>query len=76
MGEAIGTGTAVAGAELIGQRGGAIVQLESLSRQGARLVALVGEASGEFPSGCLTALDGRGSLTPTDPEDSAGPVGA
>lgn len=56
-----GLGTALAGAELIEQRGGAIARREPLSRQGARLVALVGVASGEFLRGRQTAVGGRGS---------------
>lgn len=46
VGEAIGTASAAA--ELI-EPGKAIVLRESLSWQGARLMALVGGASGELP---------------------------
>lgn len=53
--------TASAGAELIERRGGAIVLGESLSWQGAWLVALVGGASEELPRGTLTVVGGRGS---------------
>lgn len=55
------TVTASAGAELIEQRGGAVGQRESLSWQGARLVALVGGASGELPRGHFDSSGGRGS---------------
>lgn len=41
--------------------GGAMVLRESLSWQGARLKALVGGVSGEFPRVRWTAVGGRGS---------------
>lgn len=53
-------GTALAGAELIEQRGGAMLR-ESRNWQGERLKALVGGAPGELPRGSLTAVSGRGS---------------
>lgn len=55
-------GTALAGAELIEQRGGAMLR-KSLNWPGERIKALVGGggAPGELPRGSLTAVSGRGS---------------
>lgn len=65
-------GTALAGAGLIEQRGGAIVLRGSLSWQGARLVVLVGGASVELPRGHFDSRGWAWLVARRDLSDSAG----